>query len=230
MSVLLAIDSASGKYCVAAGTGDLAAGAGDRIAHAAARRDDPDYAGLGKLVDGALTELGARVADVKELAVDVGPGNLSSVRSAVAYVNGLAFSLGDRIFCANSLELMAASYLQSGALPLLCLRKANGGNAYLGLYQRGQRPRLTFGLLDAAVPALCAHLPALAVAGGPADRVAKLLPDAHVEDPGIEHPSVDVLYRMAADPGREPARLTELAHPLTEGSPVFHDHEESPVP
>ncbi|HEY2505177.1 MAG TPA: hypothetical protein VGI58_01555, partial [Streptosporangiaceae bacterium] len=153
-----------------------------------------------------------------------GPGNLSSVRAAVAYINGLAFSLGRRTFCANSLELMAAAYRMQGRLPVLCQRKAGGGNAYLGLYQPGSDPRLTFGPLETCVPALCAHLPVLAVAGGPADVVAKLLPETQVEDSGIEHPDVDVLYELARDPDRDRGRIVDLAHPLNEGSLVFHEH------
>jgi tRNA threonylcarbamoyladenosine biosynthesis protein TsaB len=231
MSLLLAVESASGRYCVAAGeaaAGEAGAAAGlgavgERVAHADARRDEPGFAGLGKLVTAALTDLGAAIGDVAELAVDVGPGNLSSVRAAVAYINGLAFSLGRRTFCANSLELMAAEYLTAGSLPVLCQRKAGGGNAYLGLYQRGEAPWIAFGPLETSVPGLCAQLPALAVAGGPADVVAKLLPEAQVEDSCIEHPSVDVLYRMARDPDRDPGRIVDLAHPLNEGSLVFHE-------
>src|SRR5580658_570132 len=120
MSLLLAVESTSGRYSVAAGRDD------GQVTRAETGRTEPGFAGLGQLAEGALATIGASVPDISQLAVDVGPGNLSSVRAAVAYVNGLAFSLGITVFCANSLELLAAGYRQAGSLPLLCMRKASG--------------------------------------------------------------------------------------------------------
>lgn len=230
MSLLLAIESTSGLYSVAAGAGDEV---GSRRA---SRRDDPGFAGLGELVSAALAELGATAADVDRLAVDVGPGNLSSVRAAVAYVNGLAFSLDRKIFCANSLELMAtapeaiavASELTAvgsagGTVPMLCLRKASGGNAYLGLYEEGRPPVMHFGKLEQVVAERCGLYAALTVAGAFRDQVSKLLPDCHVLDTGVDHPSVDLLYRIARTADSDAVRVADLAQPLNEGSRVFHE-------
>lgn len=215
MSLLLAIESTSGLYSVAAGTGE------EPGSRRASRREDPGFAGLGDLVSAVLAELGAAAADIDRLAADVGPGNLSSVRAAVAYVNGLAFSLSRPVFCANSLELMAMG-LVGGPVPVLCLRKASGGNAYLGRYAADGTPIMTFGRLERAVPAVCGELPAVAVAGAFKDQVAKLLPDCHVIDTGVDHPDVDVLYRMARAGGADSGRLVPQAQALNEGSPVFH--------
>lgn len=215
MSLLLAIESTSGLYSVAAGTGD------EPDSRRASRREDPGFAGLAELVSTALAGLGAVAADIDRLAVDVGPGNLSSVRAAVAYANGLAFSLGREIFCVNSLELMATG-LVGGPVPVLCVRKASGGNAYLGRYDGTAAPVLTFGRLDRVVPAVCGDLPALAVAGALRDQVAKLLPDCHVVDTGVDHPDADVLYRLARAASADSDRLVAQAQALNEGSRVFH--------
>jgi tRNA A37 threonylcarbamoyladenosine modification protein TsaB len=217
MSLLLAVESTSGRYAVAAGR------PGEPLAHQASRRDEPGFEGLGKLAGSALASLGAAVADLDELAVDVGPGNLSSVRAAVAYVNGLAFSLGIKVFCANSLELLAASRDPAVPLPVLCMRKASGGNAYLGLFDSSRPPQLAYGQLGTTVAALCGHLKTLAVAGGPADVIAGLLPAATVHDARVDHPSVDVLYQIARSSGGQAGRIVGMAHPLNEGSPVFHE-------
>jgi len=227
MSLQLAVESTSGLYSVAigpVGTGTVGIGAGDgTVAHQASRRDEPGFAGLGGLVDRALAELGGAVADVSRLAVDIGPGNLSSVRAAAAYVNGLAFSLGLEIFCVSSLELLATQYSQQGSLPVLCMRKASGGNAYLGLYRGAEPVWLAFGQLGPTVVALCGSLPELAVAGGPADTVAKVLPETHVADTGLAHPDIDVLYRLAVNPAGPRGTVVDMAHPLNEGSPEFHE-------
>ncbi len=215
MSLLLAIESTAGVYRVVVGTGEEAA------SRRASRREDPGFAGLGDLVSAALAELGAVAADIDRLAVDVGPGNLSSVRAAVAYANGLAFSLSAPVFCADSLELMAVG-LVGGPVPVLCVRKASGGNAYLGRYDGDGTPTLTFGKLERVVPAVCGDLPALAVAGAFRDQVAKLLPDCHVIDTGVDHPDADVLYRMARAASADSDRLVAQAQALNEGSRVFH--------
>jgi tRNA threonylcarbamoyladenosine biosynthesis protein TsaB len=215
MSLLLAIESTSGVYSVAAGTGDEV---GSRRA---LRREDPGFAGLAELVSAALAGLGAVAADVERLAVDVGPGNLSSVRAAVAYTNGLAFSLDRKIFCANSFDLMATD-LVGGPVPVLCVRKASGGNAYVGLYDDAAAPVLTFGRLDRVIPAVCGDLPALAVAGALRDQVAKLLPDCHVIDTGVDHPDADVLYRLARAASADSGQLVAQAQALNEGSRIFH--------
>jgi tRNA threonylcarbamoyl adenosine modification protein YeaZ len=217
MSLLLAVESTSGLYSVAAGS------AGSRFAYRASRRDEPGFAGLGGLVQAALEELGAGAGDLDLLAVDIGPGNLSSVRAAVAYVDGLAFSLDLDIFGASSLELLATQYAQAGGLPVLCMRKASGGNAYLGLYQGTTPVRLTFGPLEQSVRSLCRGLTNVAVAGGPADVVAKLLPEAQVTDTGITHPDVDVLSELAVRSAELDGTLVKMAHPLNEGSLIFHE-------
>ena len=101
MGLLLAIDASSRTYAVAAGTGDRP----DAVR--TARRGDPGFEGVGGLASAAVADLDARFADIEVIAVDTGPGGLSSIRSAVAYANGLAFSLGVRVFPVTSLELMA---------------------------------------------------------------------------------------------------------------------------
>jgi tRNA A37 threonylcarbamoyladenosine modification protein TsaB len=217
MSLLLAVESTSGRYAVAAGR------PGEPLAHQASRRDEPGFEGLGKLAQAALASLGAAVPDLDELAVDVGPGNLSSVRAAVAYANGLAFSLGIKVFCANSLELLAASRGPAVPLPVLCMRKASGGNGYLGLFETSRPPQLAYGQLGPSVVRLCGHLPAVAVAGGPVDVIARLLPAASVADAQVDQPSVDVLYQLARSSGGQAGRVVEMAHPLNEGSPIFHE-------
>ena len=193
MSLVLAVESSSGVYSVAIGTAE------GKIARRVARRDEPGFAGLGKMVDLALADLGSEVADLYQLAVDIGPGNLSSVRAAVAYVDGLAFSAGLQIFCVNSLELLAAEYSRQASLPVLCLRKGHGGSTYLGLYRGLQPIRLAFAELRSTVLSLCGPMPDLAVAGGSAAAIAAMLPDTNVIDAGLAHPDVDVLLQMASE-------------------------------
>jgi tRNA threonylcarbamoyladenosine biosynthesis protein TsaB len=168
------------------------------------RRDDPAFTGLADLVE----SLGVDFAGLDALAVDVGPGNLASVRSGVAYANGLAFALRKPIFAASSLELLA---LEAGGADVLCLRDAGQRHVYALL-----DGVLRHGPLTRVVPELVGARAAVAVAGVYRAEVAALLPEVAVKDTGLDAPQVATLLRAF-----DPARLIEVASPLTEASPEF---------
>ena len=121
MGFVLALEASSRTYAAAAGDGERPR------AQRASRRDDPAFTGLGDLVAQTLAESGAAFRDIAAIAVDIGPGGLSSMRAAVAYANGLAFSLGVRLFPITSLELMAIAAAEKHDGPFLCLRTGHRG-------------------------------------------------------------------------------------------------------
>jgi tRNA threonylcarbamoyl adenosine modification protein YeaZ len=175
-----------------------------------ARRDLP------ALVSGLLADAGRSFADVSRIAVDVGPGNLTAVRTGVAYGNGLAFALGAGVATADSLELMAA---QAGpGVPVLALRNAGAGRAYAGWFAGG-RARYRHGPLAEVVRQVTG--PEVVVAGDFRAEVADLLPGVVVKDSGIAGPDVRVLrWVTAGRPTLDPTR-ERAATPLTEQSPLF---------
>ena len=132
MRLVLALETSSLTRVVAVGDGQH-----PRVQRAS-HRDDPAYTGFGALVAETLTAAGATFGDVGTIAVDVGPGGLSSIRSAVAYANGLAFSLGVPIYPVSSLELMAIAARRVHPGPVLSLKPAHGGNVFAGLFADGQ--------------------------------------------------------------------------------------------
>jgi tRNA threonylcarbamoyladenosine biosynthesis protein TsaB len=175
-----------------------------------ARRDLP------ALVAGLLGEAGRSFADVRRVAVDVGPGNLTAVRTGVAYANGLAFALGAGVATADSLELMAA---QAGpGVPVLALRNAGAGRAYGGWFAAGAAAYRHGRLADVVALAVADEV---VVCGDFRAEAADLLPGVVMKDSGIAGPDVRVLRRVTArrptlDPTRERA-----ASPLTDTSPLF---------
>jgi tRNA threonylcarbamoyl adenosine modification protein YeaZ len=221
VSLTLAVETSSPAYAAAIGT------PGRVLVHRSVRREESSFQGLGDLVASSLAEIGAGFADVGQLAVDVGPGSLSSVRAAVAYVNGLAFSLDLMIFCASSLELLAAAVPDRDGEPVLCVRNAGAGNVYAGLFGRGTTPSLRYGPLEPAVKSLAGELARVSVAGALREQVAGALGGAQVRDTGVEFPDVLTLLELAgrggpAEGGTGPDRpLVPLAIPLTEASAVF---------
>jgi tRNA A37 threonylcarbamoyladenosine modification protein TsaB len=217
MKLALAIEASSAAYAVALGDGP------EPAIRRECRRDDPSFAGIGEMVASAVAGAGAGFTDIETIAVDIGPGSLSSVRAAVAYANGLAFSLGGMVFWANSLELMAVEAREIQPSPALCLRKGEAGNVYAGIFTEDHGARLRYGPLRATVTALAGEHAKIAVAGAHRQAAAGLLTGAHVCDTGIDQPGVATLYAMMRARRGEPGRLVPLASPLNEGSRVFHE-------
>jgi tRNA threonylcarbamoyl adenosine modification protein YeaZ len=221
MRLVLALEASSRTYAVAVGGGERP------LLQRASRRDDPAFSGLGELVAGALAAGGATFSDIETIAVDVGPGGLSSIRAAVAYANGLAFSLGVKIFPVSSLELMAIAARRTYRGPILCLKRGAGGNTYAGLFDNGEMAEMRHGPPDEVVPAIAAGLETVYVAGASPDEVAGLLPGVTAKDTGIANADVTVLYQAARAAMRDPKRLVPVASPINEASRIFHSSDKS---
>lgn len=204
MTTTLAIETSSVTYGVAVGVD------GSLVAQRTLRRDDPAFNGLADLVATVVAAVVDDFAGIDAVAVDIGPGNLASVRSGVAYANGLAFSLGVPVLVASSLELLAMEAAAgSGGGSALCLRDAGSGRVYAWL--DGQ---LRHGPFEPVVLSLVGDRAAIAVAGAHRAKVAALLPGVAVKDTGIDAPQVTTLLEAALRP-------VEVASPLTEASPEF---------
>jgi tRNA threonylcarbamoyl adenosine modification protein YeaZ len=215
--LILALEASSRTYAVAVGDGETPR------ARAAADRDDPEFPELGGLVTRALEDAGATFSDIGTIGVDAGPGGLSSIRAAVAYANGLAFSLGVKIFPVSSLELMAVAAQQAYRGPFLCLKTAHGGNTYAGLFVNGETIEMRHGPPSVVVPAIAGDLARVCVVGTGREGVAALLPDVTVEDSGIEEADVTVLYRAARAAMADPEKHVPAATALNEASRIFHE-------
>lgn len=217
MSLVLALDASSRTYAIAVGSGDQPS------AVRSSRRDDPAFTGIGELAARALADAGAGFSDVAAIGVDVGPGGLSSIRAAVAYANGLAFSLGVQVFPVSSLELMAIAARQRQRGPVLCLKRGQGGNVYAALFVDDENTEMRYGLPGSVVPAITGGLDEVSVAGATGNDLVDLLPGVTVADTGIEDADVTVLYQATRDAMAHPARLVSTATPLNEASRIFHD-------
>jgi tRNA threonylcarbamoyl adenosine modification protein YeaZ len=206
----LALETSTATFAAALATADEVLATRELAGVPPARRDLP------ALVDGLLAAAGRSFADVTRVAVDVGPGNLTAVRTGVAYGNGLAFALGAAVATADSLEVMAAQV--GPGVPVLCLRNAGAGRAY-ARWSAGGTDAYRHGPLAEVVRAVTG--PEVVVAGDFRAEVADLLPGVLVKDSGIAGPDVRVLRWVTADrPVLDPAR-ERPASPLTEASALF---------
>lgn len=217
MTLTLAIETSSKNYAAALCTSQ------EIVTCHMIRRDDPSFQGIGALVSSALSEMGGEFSDIERLAVNVGPGNLGSIRAGVSYVNGLAFSLQKLIYCVDSLSLLAAEVTELDGADVLCLRNAGGGNVYAGLFRAGEASRMSHGPMGAVVNFLAGNLSEISVAGAFRSEVKGLLPEVLVRDTGIEFPHVSTLHRMLAKRGDDIANLVPSATPINDSSPVFNE-------
>lgn len=215
--LVLALEASSRTYAVAVGDGENPRG------QAAVRRDDPEFRGLGDLVNRTLDRAGQVFGDIGTIGVDIGPGGLMSIRTAVAYANGLGFAVGAKIFPISSLELMAMAAQQAHRCPILCLKRGLGGNTYAALFADGEITDMRHGPPDSVVPAVADGLARVCVAGTATDDVAGLLAGVAVEHSKIEDADVGVLYRAARAAAADPERLVPAASPLNEASKIFHE-------
>lgn len=217
MTLILALDTSSRTFAVAVGSEDRPA------AERRASRHDPGFAGLGDMAAQALSEAGASFREIAAIGVDVGPGGLPSIRAAVAYASGLAFSLGVKIFPLSSLELMAIAARRAHSDPVLALKPAQNANVYAGLFINGENAELRHGPPATVVPAIAHGLDRLCLAGTEMDGIASLLHGTTVVPTGITDADVTVLYQATRAALAHPERLVTSATPLNEASRVFHD-------
>lgn len=215
MTLMLAIETSSNNYATALCTPQ------EIITCQTIRRDDPSFQGIGTLVSSALSAVGSAFQDIECLAVNIGPGNLGSVRAGVAYANGLAFSLQRLIYCVDSLSLLAAEATEPGGEAVLCLRNAGSGNVYAGLFRDSRTPRMSHGPMESVVSSLAGNLAEISVAGAFRQEVKGLLSDTKVRDTGIEFPNIFALHRMLAEKGNGIAEFVPFASPLNDSSPIF---------
>ncbi|MCD2189237.1 L-threonylcarbamoyladenylate synthase [Actinomycetospora soli] len=127
MTLTLAVETSSRTYGVALLDDDAV------LAQAEADRSDPGFVDVGVLASSVIADGGRTVADLDRLAVDVGPGNLASVRAGIAYVNAVAFARGIPVVGLDALALLAGPGDGEGARPTLALRLAGGTSVYAAL-------------------------------------------------------------------------------------------------
>ncbi|WP_018335042.1 L-threonylcarbamoyladenylate synthase [Actinomycetospora chiangmaiensis] len=239
MTLTLAVETSSRVYGVALLDDD------EVLARASADRSDPGFVDVGVLASSVIAEGGRTVADLDRLAVDVGPGNLASVRAGIAYVNAVAFAREIPVIGLDALALL------SRGGPTLALRMAGGTAVYAALTRADGTVATRHGDLAVVLKDLFPTPGAvtsgtsaatngpfvteegderavrpnpgvgLRVAGAKRPQALALLADLGVEatDAGIDAPEIDDLVAALRCGDHEPPVVS--AAPLTESSVRF---------
>ena len=85
-------------------------------------------------IDGALRDAGVARTDLASIAVDVGPGAYTGLRTAVATAQGIALALGIPLAGVGRLEAAAFPHLAAGA-PVVAIHDVGRGNVAWAAYR-----------------------------------------------------------------------------------------------
>ena len=199
MTLVLAIDTSAEACAVAvARDGSVLARAGRGMTHGHAEALMP-------IVAEAMAAGGCALADVGLVAVTVGPGSFTGVRTGIAAARGIALGAGVRAVGVSSLAAVASGALAEAGGDVLCVLETRRRDFYVQAFRAAAGdprpvPLTPPEITDAAgVAALSAAHPGAALAGNALGRLAAelgALPDG---------------LRTAAGTGLpEPARVAML--------------------
>jgi tRNA threonylcarbamoyladenosine biosynthesis protein TsaB len=207
VSTLLAIATATDQIGVAL------SGADGPIASLQARQERRHGEALAPAIETLTRLAGIRVAQVRRVAVDVGPGLFTGLRVGVATAKALASALEIPIVGCSSLELLAYRHRREGR-QVAAVVDARRGEVFWQLF-RGMEA-VTEPVV-AAPAGLIMELRArgpVVVAGDGARRYADLLatvPSLELAGPASDHPSAADLAELARDRPSVPlAEITPL--------------------
>lgn len=96
-------------------------------------------------VKALLDESGANLNEIRRFAVGIGPGSFSGIRSAIAFLEGLAIPIGARVEGVGSAH--AAAHVFRKAAPefagdaVAVVGDARRGHIWIGIYKPGDSPQ-----------------------------------------------------------------------------------------
>ena len=105
---------------------------------------------LPRLIEAALVDAATALEDLDALAVTIGPGSFSGIRTGLAAARGLALVTGLRILPVSTLEALAAPTLENtprdgtpAAPPVAAILDARRGELFLQRFTAAGEPRET---------------------------------------------------------------------------------------
>lgn len=137
--VLLALDTTSGS-CAAA----LFSAGGQELAVLEESRKSGHAEWIAPAVEKLLSMAGLGKADLSKIAVAVGPGSFTGIRTGVAGARGLALALSVPVVGVTTLAALAADgHRELGRTPLLTAIDAGRREVYMAVYDHYGRPIMT---------------------------------------------------------------------------------------
>ncbi len=147
---------------------------------------------ISEVVNELFNLYGVSPDHIKNIIVDRGPGNLSSVRAGMAYGLGFAFAKQCRLLTVCSLDLIGIPALEQEPT-VIVTRKGIPGTGYMGVYKRSMQPAYYFGDIDNIV-AIIKEQHQAQICGTLAKYLQTSLPECALTFLDFEFPDLKILF------------------------------------
>lgn len=216
MSLLLAIEISSNDYHVVIGKDNKP------VFNSLDNYPLPPSPDLKELISFGLKSINSTINDISAVALNVGPGALSYVRTGVAFVNALAFSLNIPIYPFNYFEIIAHEVRTQTKTPIVCTIPAPDDYVYAALIRENCKNVLKFDLFDPTVQAMTVGLSEVAIAGKMRQRLLDTITWTKVIDTNITKPSAFSLLELGHQAMSNNGGIGQVT-PLNDQSEIFYE-------
>jgi len=225
----LAVSTSSGQFALVIGETAGNEVSISPLSGGAVLFDSSEYLEHEKELDDTLSEglkyCRRAVHEISRIIVDTGPGGTSRVRTGIAFVNGLAFSLGLPVYTVSSMELAGIDAGRKfGGLPVINSIKSIKGNAYTGLYHQGHLS-ISYGTVRDTVPTLVRNIERFVVSGFHREAIMSLpaLQDKVIIDSQMAFGNARIMIEKSDLLIRDRHDFPTYAQPVTEKTLIHHE-------
>ncbi len=216
MPVILSIDTATTRA-------SLVLGQQDRILHHEStdeRIEAPVW--LRNAYENALSKGGLSSREIDAVAVNIGPGGLTSTRGGVTFANALAWGLGTPVLPLCYFDLLAA---ENAGRSVVCVRATTAGSGFAKFHVDGTASSLMFGNLDRILAQADRQLGHFVLSGIYEPAILDHLPRSMT---GPRHAGAKVLHTTALQQFAVSETPFEPLEPVTSHSPQVEAFDEKP--
>ncbi len=139
---------------------------------------------IAKIFVESLSEAKINIKEISKIIVDTGPGGTSRTRTGIAFANSLSYSLRRPIYPVSSIELAGIRAWSGNHKSILVVIKSIKGNAFVGLFERGQAFSLTYGNMLDCIQKFLKNGEFYGIVGYNRDKIISMFPDITIEDCG----------------------------------------------
>lgn len=161
--------------------------------------------------------------NICQIVVDIGPGGTSSVRTGVAFANGLAFALRIPVRAISSVELMGFEAWKKDGIPVLVFLKSIKNNAYVGLFD-GKTAIVKHGPVELLVKMVASSFDRITLAGASGNyEIGSFLQKTTLLESGIQKANMEFFLLNAAESSANWLHFPKIAIPITEQIVECHE-------
>lgn len=178
---------------------------------------------MDKVLEKLFHDTDVTLSDVDVIAVGIGPGGLSSVRSGVSLAKGLAFSLNIPIWSKTSTSLIASEEAKNVTDDLLCMIKSADGNAYFDWYKGTELKQSRYGPIIATLNSFLATKNAFTISYDHFEEIKEHVDLTVHNRSAITRPHASFFLNFVSEKVQPRFSDIELIIPITEQSREYRD-------